>query len=106
MLPIYNDFPSNLRGELEKHNIRQESYSDSGLCNVCIKIGGYNRTCDLCNKEYIFPSEFRVKLTYYPKYPEGETEYSYVCNDCVTNKPQETMDLMLHASDIDDLRAK
>jgi len=84
--------------------IVKESYSDSGICIDCIKNGGFPRGCECCHKYKEFPKEFKYQLTKYAKYPEDETEFQYICTDCVRNNAQTVLFLAANYDEFSEIK--
>ena len=104
MLPHYNGLSLHVSKMLYDQGIRRACYSESNLCDDCLKVGGYKRRCSLCDREYIFPQEFAFKFSEYPKYPEGETEYTFVCQVCAKERAVEVLGIAIKADDTEDMR--
>ena len=107
MLPMYEDahyLPQQLKDKVRSLGIHEEHYRKWDICDVCIKQGGYPETCEICNTEYSFPSEFSFELQYYPKYADDDTRYVYICKQCCMTRAQLTINELLMADDIKDLR--
>ena len=83
------------------HDIHKESYSEYGVCEFCLRKGGYRKQCDVCQKEYEFPAEFTFRLAYYPKYGD-ETRYDFVCQKCVGEHPSKVLNLTVRADRVSD----
>jgi len=103
MLRWYRNIPLTDRRAIESA-VARESYRDSGICTNCIKSGGFPRKCVICAKNKEFPKEFAYALTRYAKYPEAETEYDYVCNECVQVRCVQLVVLMAEADEVDKVK--
>lgn len=88
---------------LEEAGVRLEERSHDGLCTQCNKEGNFQQACSVCGDKYSFPRQFVFRLTHYPEFPEGETEYMYVCRTCIDQKPQEVIQYMSTAGEIDSI---
>jgi hypothetical protein len=109
MIPSWANIPRNDRAALEQSGIKIEAgYHDSGLCTECLKAGGYKKACKICRMERTFPHEFSFRITEYPQYPEDDIEYHNVCDDCVSNRQKDVIDLLVftHEGELKDLRSK
>lgn len=84
------------------HDIHKESYSEYGVCEFCLRKGGYRKQCDVCQKEYEFPAEFKYRLTYYPEYVEGETGHEFICTKCADNQTQRVLSWVIRADEVSD----
>jgi hypothetical protein len=71
-----------------------ESFNDSGICENCVKNGDFPRECEICMENRSFPKEFKYIVTIYPKYPDDETKYKYICQNCCENNAKEVMEVL------------
>jgi hypothetical protein len=99
MLKWHETIPEYLMIKLKSANVSKEVYGDFGICKTCVKERDFPRECICCSKNKMFPSEFEYQLTEYAKYPEDETDFTYICKSCTKNNPKEVMDLLVEADD-------
>lgn len=100
MVNWYKDVPQDVLHKARQNGIQRESYRESGVCQKCMEQGGFLRDCGTCGKKHEFPKGFTYQTTHYAKYPEDETEYLYICNDCVSGNQAAVIEELACAGDI------
>lgn len=105
MLGWSEQVPAHIEARVKREikNLVKEHFDDFGTCSECIKRGGFRRECECCGGEKEFPKGFRYSFTRYAKYPEDETSFYYVCNDCVIDRPQKVMDMFIDYDDASEI---
>ena len=104
MYPAWAQFSYPEQAELRRAGVKRQSYKETNTCDECIKLGVYSKRCDICNEEYKFPGEFAFILHEDPEFPEGETEYTHICNHCIINNSLQVIDVFADSDDHEDLR--
>ena len=103
MVKWYIDVPRKVLDTAKQKGIEKETYQEFGICQSCASKGGFLKQCDCCGEKREFPREFKYQLTHYAKYPESETEYKYICEDCISNKAQSIIEMLAAADEISEV---
>ena len=101
MLKWYKDVPHQVLVDAKKNGLVKETYRDMGLCMDCVIDGGFQRQCDVCDKESEFPKQFAFEVTHYPEYPEGDTEFVYICKGCEKDRTTEVLNIIVDADEFE-----
>lgn len=105
MLKSYKNIPHEVMYQAKEHGIVKECWRESGVCTNCFTSGGFQRRCDCCGHKKSFPNQFQYELvTRYAKYPDDDTDYEYVCSDCVSNNQDMVIKMLANSEDISDIR--
>lgn len=102
MLPRHAGLSNNWNFALRRSNIRIETYQATDICNICLESESITVQCDVCDEEPSFPGEFAYKLMYFSKY-DNDTEYKYICKNCIKLRSQEVIEYMAEADEIDEI---
>lgn len=82
---------------LSSWHVVTESDTENEVCLICIGKGSYPKNCVICTQEKRYPSEFKYELIQKPEYAEMETEYDFVCKQCVKQNLAKLVPLMAEA---------
>lgn len=106
MLGWSDSVPEYLIRKLKSSGISKEVYGDFGICKTCVDERDFPRSCECCGMTRMFPSEFEYQITDYAKYPDDETEFFYICKNCVEKRPKAVMDMLAEADDSSRIEGK
>lgn len=99
-IPRYQGMPRSWKKQLEELGVRVMTYATwNRFCSVCIDEGGFEVECDQCHDKREYPAEFAYQFVFYPRYPEEDPEYQYICKTCVDLRPGEVLKLSIQADD-------
>lgn len=72
----------------------QDDYN-SDMCTECVKNYGYDVRCKICGETKKYPIDFMLLVTEYISYGSDESDHSYVCIRCYSDKPKNVLDLVI-----------
>lgn len=102
MLPVWGDarhLPKHIRTTARAMNIKEEHYRKWNVCDECITSGNYVEQCEICSNQTPF-SELAFELQIYPKYPDDDTTYEFICKQCKHELTEKVLDRILVADDV------
>lgn len=100
------DIPKAIRGTVKSSEIVIEAYGESGVCTTCVSAGGFMKSCDCCDNGREFPKEFKYQITHYANYPEEDTEFEYICKECIKNNQTSVIEMLAKSDDTIDLESE
>lgn len=104
MVNWYKDVPREVLHQAKLNHIEKETYRESGVCESCAAKGGFLKACDCCEIKKEFPKSFKYQAEFYPEYPDSETEYQYICLDCIDNQPKSVIEILASADEVSEVK--